>query len=46
MLATLALIRDKYGGAEGYLKTACGFSGEDVSKVRKNLVDEVRNEPL
>lgn len=46
MLATLALIREKYGGAEGYLKAACGFSDEDISKVRKNLVEAIRKEPL
>ncbi|KAG8906505.1 hypothetical protein FRB99_006725 [Tulasnella sp. 403] len=36
MLATLAFIREKYGGAEGYLKEI-GFLGEDIEKIKKAL---------
>ncbi|CRG87644.1 hypothetical protein PISL3812_04664 [Talaromyces islandicus] len=37
MVATLELIEKKYGGAEGYLKTALGFGDTDVELIRKNL---------
>lgn len=37
MVATLGMIREMYGGAEGYIKGPCGFSDEDVVKIRENL---------
>ncbi|MCJ1354386.1 MAG: hypothetical protein MMC33_004374 [Icmadophila ericetorum] len=46
MIATLALIRETYGSAEGYLETACGFSDQDISTIRKNLVEETKKDSL
>lgn len=40
MLGTLELIREKYGGPEGYMIDACGLSKDDVENIRKNLVRE------
>jgi protein tyrosine/serine phosphatase len=37
MIATLELIDKKYGGGEGYLKTALGFEDTDIELIRKNL---------
>lgn len=37
MTATLAMIREKFGGAEGY-KTHAGLSDEDLMVIRRNLV--------
>ncbi|KAF6220776.1 hypothetical protein HO133_002456 [Letharia lupina] len=33
----LDVLRDAHDGAEGYLKTQCGFSNEDVAIIRENL---------
>jgi hypothetical protein len=38
MYAFLDLLRDKYGGAEGYVQKYCGLSVEDVEIIRHNLV--------
>jgi protein tyrosine/serine phosphatase len=40
MRATLEYIEEKYGGAEGYLKSALGFQVDDIARIRKNLVVE------
>ncbi|PSR84155.1 protein-tyrosine phosphatase-like protein [Coniella lustricola] len=32
-------VADKYGGFEGYVRTALGFSEDDVRLIRKNLVE-------
>lgn len=40
MLATLKLIREKYGGAEGYVVEQCGLTKEEVEKIKKNLIVE------
>lgn len=40
MLATLGMIRERYGGAEGYLREKCGFDEEDIEKIRNNLVGD------
>lgn len=39
MLATLEMIKNKYGGAEGYLKQKCGFEDQDVERIRKNVIE-------
>lgn len=39
MLATLDMIKNKYGGAEGYLKQKCGFEDKDVERIRKNVIE-------
>lgn len=40
MLATLLMIREKFGGAEEYIIQKCGLSKEEVDKIKKNLVVE------
>jgi hypothetical protein len=40
MLATLKMIRGKFGGAEGYVVKKCGLTKEEVEKIRKNLIIE------
>jgi hypothetical protein len=40
MLATLRLIREKFGGPEGYVIEKCGLTREEVEKIRKNLIVE------
>lgn len=43
MLATIEMIREKYAGAEGYLRKMCGFGDEDISEIRANITDGVKN---
>lgn len=38
MHATLALLRDKYGGVEAYVTNFCGLGDDDISIIRSNLV--------
>ncbi len=38
MLATLKMIREKYGGVEQYVIDRCGLTKEDVQRIRTNLV--------
>lgn len=38
MLAFLQLLRDKYGGAEEYLKRYVLLSDDDVNAIRHNLL--------
>jgi len=38
MISTLKMIRDKYGGAEGYLKSRTSITDEDIRKLRDNLL--------
>ncbi len=40
MLATLKMIREKFGGPEGYVIEKCGLTKEEVEKIRKNLIVE------
>lgn len=40
MLATVKMIKAKYGGAEGYMMEKCGLSKSDVENIRKNLIVE------
>ena len=37
MLATLEVVRERYGGVEGYLRGKCGLGVEDVRRIRENL---------
>ena len=41
MRATLAMIREKYSGAEGYLKQMTSLSDEDIARIRENLAGAV-----
>ncbi|KAL2358844.1 protein-tyrosine phosphatase-like protein [Cryomyces antarcticus] len=38
MLATLEMLRERYGGAEGYVREVCGLSEEEVERLKGNLV--------
>ncbi|KAH6674919.1 tyrosine/serine phosphatase-like protein [Halenospora varia] len=40
MLATLQLIKDEFGGAEGYVTEKCGLTKEEVKMIRSNLIVE------
>jgi hypothetical protein len=40
MSATLKLIRQKFGGAEGYIIDKCGLTKEEVEKIKTNLIVE------
>ena len=40
MMATLKMIKEKYGGAEGYVIDQCGLTKAEVEKIRKNLIVE------
>lgn len=40
MMATLEMIRQLYGSAEGYMTQQCGLSKEEVDRIRKNLTVE------
>jgi hypothetical protein len=40
MLGTLQMMEEKYGGVEGYVKTYCKLTDEDIAIIRKNLVSE------
>lgn len=39
MLASLEMIKTKYGGAEGYLKNKCGFTDHDIQTIRTNITE-------
>ncbi|KAI3391795.1 hypothetical protein diail_6785 [Diaporthe ilicicola] len=41
MLGTLALIRREYGGIEEFVRGRCGLSGEEIERVKRNMVVEV-----
>lgn len=40
MLATLKMLREKFGGIEEYMIEKCGLSKEDLEKIRSNLIVE------
>lgn len=37
MDAVLDLLQTKYGGVEGYLRSQCSFSGQDIERMKENL---------
>lgn len=39
-MATLAIIREEFGGVEAYLQNECGFTLEEVQKIRKNVTSD------
>jgi len=41
MLGTLEMIRNVYGSPEGYVKSHCGLSDEDIERIRKNVTADV-----
>jgi hypothetical protein len=38
MMATLQMIRERYGGAEGYIRDRCGLSNEEIAQIKASLV--------
>lgn len=44
MLTTLEMIKNKYGGAEGYLKQKCNFEDQDIERIRKNVIESRHTE--
>jgi hypothetical protein len=40
MLATLKMIRERFGGPERYMIENCGLSKEDIENIRSNLIVE------
>ena len=38
MLATLEMMRERYGGAERYVKEVCGLRDEEIRRIRENLL--------
>lgn len=38
MLAALAMIREKYGSAEGYVRNVCGLSTEEIERIRQVMI--------
>ncbi|KAF4542730.1 Tyrosine phosphatase [Lasiodiplodia theobromae] len=38
MLAALAMIRKKYGSAEGYVRNVCGLSTEEIERIRQVMI--------
>lgn len=40
MMATLKMVREKFGGPEGYMLDKCGLSAEELSQIKSSLVIE------
>lgn len=40
MLASLQMIMEKYGGAEGHARQVCGLSDTDIESIRWNMLSE------
>jgi len=40
MLAALKMLKSEFGGAAGYFKDECGFSEDEVNKVKQSLIVE------
>ncbi|EKD21212.1 tyrosine phosphatase [Drepanopeziza brunnea f. sp. 'multigermtubi' MB_m1] len=38
MIAMLAMVRERWGGAEGYVKMQCGLTDEEIARVRRVLI--------
>jgi protein tyrosine/serine phosphatase len=38
MIASLKMLSTDFGGAEGYLKNQCGFSGDEIERIKESLV--------
>lgn len=45
MLATIEMIREKFGGVEGYLKGRCGFGERDLERIRSNILGGNEEKP-
>lgn len=40
MAATIEMMKEVYGGAEGYVREVVGLSGEQIEQIRKNLLSD------
>jgi len=40
MMATLKILREKFGGPERYMIEKCGLTKEEVDRIRANLIVE------
>lgn len=40
MLAAMKMVRERFGGAEGYVIEKCGLTKLEVEKLRANLIVE------
>lgn len=40
MMATLAMLQERYGGVENYVREHCRLSDDDVAIIKRNLVHE------
>ena len=40
MVATLAMIREQYGGVEDYLKKMCSLTDHDIGNIKNRLIGE------
>ena len=44
MLEFLEMLREKWGGAEGYIRDGLGFREEEVERIKKNLMASVEEQ--
>ena len=40
MISTLAMIREKYGGPVGYMKEKCDLGGQDIERIKENILED------
>ena len=40
MLATLKMLKERFGGADQYMTEKCGLTKEDLERIRSNLIVE------
>ena len=40
MHAFFEILEEVFGGVEGYLRKACGFSEEEIERIRRNVVSQ------
>ncbi|EJD02451.1 uncharacterized protein FOMMEDRAFT_87510 [Fomitiporia mediterranea MF3/22] len=45
MFATLDFIRERYGGAEGYIKARTSLTDADIAQIRRNLLQSSQSQP-
>lgn len=48
MHAVLEWLKTQYGGVEDYLRNQCGFSGQDIERIKENLrtIPETQATPI
>jgi hypothetical protein len=44
MQMTIALLKEKYGSYEGYIREACGLSEQEIKAIRNLLIVPIRFE--